>query len=74
MAEGPCENCEGRGYIVMQEWEEEPVTKCPRCGQPMEFLQQGGFPSGYPRMGLPEVSDDPGISGNVSFGRHRVVE
>lgn len=70
----PCDACGASGKVVVREWEEDPVNPCPWCRQPMDFLQQGGFPAGYPRMETPHTDQIGEMSGNIGFGRTRKVE
>lgn len=68
-----CEECQGKGKVVISEWEEEASNLCPWCGHQMVFMQKGGFPVGYPRMETPHSEEDQGFGGNVAFGRNRIV-
>lgn len=70
--EKPCLTCGGRGKVATREWDEPPEIECPWCKRQMEFLRKGAQPMEYPRMGLPDVAESD-FSGNVSFGRKRVV-
>jgi len=72
VVEGACEHCQGKGYIILKEWDEPRVHRCPNCGVPMNPLRDDS-PHRYPRMVSPEVPDRE-MRGDVAFGRTRIVE
>lgn len=74
------EGCNGSGRRIIDEKDVVLPVHCPICRQPMDFLQEGGFPSGYPRMSTPHsdrvesgLPDDGNSQIGVSFGRSRQI-
>lgn len=68
-----CETCHGSGRKVLKATNEVLPVKCPHCREAMEFLQEGSFPVGYPRMETAHSDTEGELQGNVGFGRKRIV-
>lgn len=68
-----CEDCGGSGRRVRSEEDVVLPVKCPHCRQPMDLLQEGGYPAGYPRMNTFHTDEDPELRGLGAMGRTRIV-
>lgn len=75
-----CDDCGGVGRRILSEEDVVLPVLCPVCHAPMEFMQEGPFPVGYPRMETPHSDQEGGglpgdgnsVAG-VSFGRSRQI-